>query len=53
MYRFLYRAGSPAYYLGRPADTWRDALRADRRRMTHRTHARTRRNVDDRGADTK
>ena len=42
MHRFLYRAGSPAYYLGRPADTWRRALRSRRRRTPVPAHAQTR-----------
>ena len=46
MHRFLYRAGSPAYYLGRPADTWRRALRSRRRRTPVPVHDRTRAAID-------
>jgi hypothetical protein len=44
MYYAFRRFGAPAYYLGRPADTWRAALRRRRHRRTpvaeptHRTH---------------
>jgi hypothetical protein len=48
MHRFLFRAGSPAYYLGRPADTWRRALRSHRRRTPVPVHAPSTPRFDDR-----